>query len=287
MMDICELVGLDLDTMMASQPRPPVIVTYQEDVAIETLTTEAVNERIVAMSHGDRSRPVYKWGMYIYWSALELLQANKIGGIDGVQAMLDLRWSAMRLKWHMDLDEMAYVGDTENGLVGLINHPQATRVYLPYGRPSAARWDGKTDDEIARDIDRMLLAGGETGVDGLPNPSQDSAVLLSPAAIAKHCTTPADHDSSMSRLSWFSTTALTYRMHGKPLAFRPRKWLMTRFTGSAIMIAPGAAVLPILPLHRGPIEISADKTIISVTYHGTIGALELRNPKLLRYADDA
>lgn len=69
-------------------------------------------------------QPLRPWGMELGWTVLELASAQAAGRPIDAQ-----KYDVMQLKWNMDVDQVAYIGDDSSGFNGL---PEAVNTLLGY-----------------------------------------------------------------------------------------------------------------------------------------------------------
>lgn len=64
--------------------------------------------------------------------------------------------AAARKGVHEKESAVAWNGDTQHGLIGLLNHPNITELVAPAGASTTTPWSTKTPDEIIADISAMV-----------------------------------------------------------------------------------------------------------------------------------
>ena len=113
--------------------------------------------------------PVYKYKAGTSYDVLELAELAKAGvNLDTIQTL------ALRLDYEKTVDRLAFVGDSQLGLPGLING-RSTVVPYTYnaalnGATTSRLWANKTADEILEDLDSIVrVFWANTGFTRMPN----------------------------------------------------------------------------------------------------------------------
>ena len=107
----------------------------------------------LALDIGKTVNPLYLWGMELSYTIPELLSAQQIG-----RPVDEQKLAGIKLKWNMDVDQMAYIGSTEVGKYGLCNSDQVSAGFVATngGSPALTQWIYKTADQILYDINALL-----------------------------------------------------------------------------------------------------------------------------------
>lgn len=223
--------------------------------------------------------PLTPWGMSLQWSVFELASSQKIGRPIDMQ-----KANAMNLKWNMDVDAQAYVGDTQLGVSGLFNNPGVTTLNAVNGAASSPLWSSKTPAEILADVNVLLNAAwAASGYKYVPE-----ELRLPPTAFSYINSQLVSTAGSRSILNYLAENSLSNAQNGKPLRILPVKWLSdigTASSGRAVAYTKqeGLVRLPIVPLQRTMLQV---KGIFQTTdYYGKLGAVEFPYTETIAYLD--
>lgn len=227
----------------------------------------------ISLDTNKTSQNMNLWAMQLGWTLQELAKAQQLG-----RPIDSQKNDALRLKHNMDVDEQVYIGDTDLGLTGLVNHPGITPVGL------AAEWDETTTaKQILADINDILSNGYErTG-----NTVCSDRMLIPPAKLGL-LTQPVSDAGSESILSYVAKNCLCNAINGRPLQILPLKWLTGRGASGKNRVVtytknPLYVRFPMVPLQRTPIENRGLHQL--TTYFGTLGSVEFVYPETVAYAD--
>lgn len=134
-----------------------------------------------------------------------------------------VKGAAARRAIHEKESNVAWTGDTQHGLIGLLNHPNITELVAPAGVSTTTPWSTKTPDEIIADISAMV-----TRVRTQSKGVHEADTLLLP--IAQY-----DIIAQTPRSSTSDTTILDWVLKNSAMGLTTIDWLPTElllaFTG--------------------------------------------------------
>ena len=219
------------------------------------------------------------WAMQIGWTIPELESAQKLG-----RPVDQQKFSAMNLKYQMDIDEQVYIGDTALGMTGLVNSSLVTATNVVNGASASPLWSSKTPAEILADVNTLLNnAWAAAGYAVCP-----SKLLVDPVNYSKLVSTLVSTAGNISVLEFLKANSLSNSINGKPLDIQPLKWLTGRGAGAtnrmlAYSQQQDRVRFPLVPLQRTPLEYRDLRQL--TTYFGRLGGVEVVYPETIAYAD--
>jgi hypothetical protein len=228
----------------------------------------------VAVDISKTTQPLHLWGMVLNWSVIELEAAQRLNRPIDTQ-----KYDGMKLKNQMDIDEMVYIGDTDVGAVGLINHPS-----IP---PYALQADYANDpaDEILADLNKYLehawgRAGYTLAPDQLRLPPVKFAGLLRPVTVGGDRTI----------LDFVSKQCVSAAKNGRPLEIQPLKWLTGAGVGGKDRVVSYTrdkkyVRFPLVPMQKTPLEQHLLQQ--QTAYYCKFGQVEFVYPETIAYGDAA
>lgn len=233
----------------------------------------------ISLDLGKTTSPLPLWAMQLGWTIPELESAQKLG-----RPIDQQKFSAMQLKYQMDIDEQVYIGDTALNLFGLVNSPLVTATNVVNGASASPLWSSKTPQEILNDVN-TLLNNVWTASAWAVCPSK---LLVDPVNYSRLVSTLISSAGNISVLEFLKVNSLCNSINGRPLDIQPLKWLTGRGVGStdrmvAYSQAEDRVRFPLVPLQRTPLEYRDLRQL--TTYFGRLGAVEFVYPETVGYAD--
>lgn len=233
----------------------------------------------ISLDLGKTTNPLPLWAMQLGWTIPELESAQKLG-----RPIDQQKFSAMQLKYQMDIDEQVYVGDTALNLFGLVNSPLVTATNVVNGASASPLWANKTPQEILNDVN-TLLNNVWTASAWAVCPSK---LLVDPVNYSRLVSTLISSAGNISVLEFLKVNSLCNSINGRPLDIQPLKWLTGRGVGGtnrmvAYSQAEDRVRFPLVPLQRTPLEYRDLRQL--TTYFGRLGAVEFVYPETVGYAD--
>lgn len=241
----------------------------------------------VSVDISKQSNPLTPWALEIKYSIMELESAARLGRPIDAQ-----KQEALNLKWEMDKDEQAYVGDASLGQLGFCNHNLVTNVSnVPNGATSSPLWSNKTPAEILADINAMITSGWvASGYSVMPN-----RILLPPTQFGLISTQTVSTAGNVSILKYVLENNILKTSGKGDLTILPCKWLVGAGTGGTIgtsgtvdrMVAytkeERFVRFPFTSLARTPVQYQS--LYHAFTQFGKIGVVEVVYPETVCYRD--
>lgn len=239
----------------------------------------------VSVDIGKIPNPLTPWGLELKYTILELESAAKLG-----RPVDSQKFEALQLKHQMDIDEQVYIGDTSNGVKGLINNASVTASNLPNGVGGQSKWTTKTADEILADVNLMLTSTWQrSGWAVMPN-----RLLLPPAQFGYISTQKVSTAGNVSILKYILDNNILTSSGQGTLTILPLKWCIGAGVGGTIgTVGIDRAVVyskekqrvryPMTLLQRTPIQY--DSIYHKTTYFCRLGVTEVVYPETLSYYD--
>lgn len=226
-----------------------------------------------------RTAPTFVWAEAIQKTVIELAQADKLGrNLDS--QLLD----AMNMKRNVDLQNQAYLGDTLQGVRGLVNSTFITADNVALNAAAASRlWTAKTDDEVLQDVNTLVTAcWAQTGFAIMPR-----RLGLPPAKFAQLVSRKIVN-GSMSLAKYLAENSIAMTTNGVALELVPMRELIGVGVGATDrMIAytkrADCQRLPLSAMQSTPMQHR--DLYQRVVYYFRVGIVELIKPETLRYAD--
>ena len=234
----------------------------------------------VSVDIGKTVSPLTLWSEVVSYTIPELESAIKVGRPIDVQ-----KYTAMQLKYNMDVDEQVYIGDTVLGVSGLVNNSAVTTADVAANAGGTSKlWINKTADEILNDVNGLLHAAWEaSGYAVVP-----SKLLLPPAKYGYLLSQKVSSAGNVSILEYIKANSIPLAQNGVALDIQPTKWLTARGAGGTDRMAvysqkPDFVRFPMTPLARTPLEYRSLYQI--TTYYGRLGVVEFVYPETMAYRD--
>lgn len=238
----------------------------------------------ISLDIGKTTTPLSLWGMQLGWTLPELESAIKLGRPIDVQ-----KFSAMNLKYQMDIDEQVYIGDAALGVSGLTNSASVTN----NTNAVTGSWTGGTTTpaQILADVNELLNSvWAASGYAVCPE-----ELRVPPLQYGWLVSTLISTAGNISILEFLKQNSLSNSINGKPLNIQPLKWLTGTTRGGqgagasgkdrivAYTRDPMRIRFPLVSLQRTPLEYRDLRQL--TTYFGRIGAVEFVYPETLGYRD--
>lgn len=228
--------------------------------------------------------PLYEWAMTAKWSVFEMAEAALLQA-GGINVSPDLsQMDAINIKWNIDNDEMAYVGDTALAKPGLLNTPGVAVTNVPNGAGGQPYWSSKTPQEILADLNAALVANwANTGYALMSN-----RVGLPPSAFAYLSSTLVSTAGNQSILAYLLANNIALTQAGSTLEIVPMKWATTAGVGGVgrmIVYSKDYNIVryPQVPVQRTPLQYHGIHQ--SVNVYGKLGVVEVVRPEAISYWD--
>jgi hypothetical protein len=227
------------------------------------------------------------WAEEVSYTVPELQSAQITGRpIDSQQL------TGLNLKHQMDTDQLVYVGDTDIGATGLVNHTLVTNSSnVANGANGSPLWINKTPDEITADFNEVLTsAWAASGYKAPPN-----KVLVSPNPYGYLATTKIGDAAQTSVMKYVMENNVFTAQYKKDIEIVPVKWLdkanINGPGGAAAtydrMVAysqnPNYVRFPMVPLQA--MQPQYRGIWIAVPYYGRLGRVEYVYPETCAYRD--
>lgn len=233
------------------------------------------------------TQPLTAWALELKFSVLELESAARLGRPLDAQKL-----EALQLKWQMDADEQAYVGDSTLSQTGMLNSSLVTNVSnVPNGAASSPLWTAKTPDEILADVNALITSTwAASGWAVMPD-----RILLPPAQFGYISTKTISTAGNTSILKYVLENNILVTSGKGKLTILPAKWLVGAGTGGTIgttgtvdrMVAytkdQKYIRFPMTTLSKTPIQYASIYHM--TTYFGKLGVVEVPYPETIGYRD--
>lgn len=214
------------------------------------------------------------WAHQLSYTIFELMAAQKAG-----RPIDEQKYEGLKLKWNMDADEQAYIGDTEIDVPGLLNLPSVKPVAAP------APWTATTDpDVIVQDINLVLSdAWVRSGYAICP-----SKVGMAPELFGLCASKKVSSAGNISLLEYIKINCIAYQENGEPLNIVSMKWASKRGAAGAHRLIAYTqdeqyVRFPVVPLLNTPIEYRGLQQ--STVYYGKLGQVETPYSNTISYLD--
>lgn len=233
----------------------------------------------IALDIGKTPQPLTLWGMELGWSLPELASAQKVG-----RPIDQQKFTGLKLKHEMDIDEQVYIGDGVLNVTGLTNSPMVFTTNVANGASGSPSWLTKTEDEILADVNALLNTGWtNAGFAVVP-----SKLLLPPLKFSTLVSRKVSSAGNISILQYLKDNSLSNSINGRPLDIQPCKWLTGRGAGGADRMMAytqeeDRVRFPLVPLQRTPLEYRGLHQL--TYYYGRLGVVEWVYPETAAYAD--
>lgn len=272
-------------------------ITLREDVTITDKTTSFIlansavvgganpsGKNFIASNSNDAGRvqlgsqkitsPINLWGLGIEYSIFDLETSLKTGR----PIESDLH-TALRKKWHKDIDEQVYIGDESTNAKGLLNQD----IVEPMN--ASLNWRTATPDQILDEFNFFInFIWAQTGYNLFP-----SDILLPPELMTILVSRKVGVTGDKSILTFLLENNIA-NSNGVNLKIRPSKWcigagveeddrIMAYCNRNDICRIALVALSRLAPQFRDFNQVSL--------YYGAIGVLEVIRPEVFGYLDGA
>lgn len=220
-------------------------------------------------------QPLTLWAQKIGYSFSELQSAIE-SGLNLDEAKL----KSLIMKWNMDNDEQAFVGDTGQGTTGLFNHADISVANAPNGS-----WSTQSNpDLIVADINEVLTRALKNS----GNAFAPFDLLMSYDAIGLLSSRKVSDAGNMSLLEYVKVNCISNTINQTPLKIRPVKWAGTAgASGNNRLLAYTNEYeyvrYPVVPLQRQ--QVVFGDVSQSVAYQGQLGVVEVVYPETIAASD--
>lgn len=228
--------------------------------------------------------PLYPWGMTAKWSVFEMAAAALMQQA-GVPVSPDMsQMDAINLKWNMDNDEMAYIGDTALNKFGLLNSPGVSVTNVPNGQSGFPDWARKTPQEILNDLNNAIVANWtNTGYALMSN-----RIGLPPVAYAYISQALISTAGSQSILSYLKLNNIASTQAGATLEIVPMKFAASAGVGGVgrmVVYSKDRQIIrfPQVAPQRTPLQLNGIHQ--SVDVYAKLGVVEVVRPEAISYWD--
>lgn len=207
------------------------------------------------------------WAMSVDWTIPELESAMKLGRPVDTQKVM-----ALNLKFNMDVDQHAYIGDSDIGVTGIAN-----RVITNTANALHQDWSTASPTEILDTVFELENSVWEESA----WTSAPTKLLIDPVnfnRLRKPLSIGGVNYNSI--LQYISENSLSLQINGVGLDIQPCKWFASNAStglSHAVMVAYtpdyDKVRFPITPLQHTPVQY--DGLYQKSTYFAKIGALEI------------
>jgi hypothetical protein len=253
------------------------------------ISKDATSITGISLDIGKTAQALPLLGYQLGWTLPELASAARAGRPVDAQ-----KYEGMLLKYQMDVDEQAYVGDNTFGVKGLLNHASVTNIANVAGVtwPALIVANAVTaPDLILADINELLTSVYQASAFAFP----PSKLLLPPLKYTLLASTKVSSAGNESILEYVKRNNASAAL-GVPLDIRPVKWCIGVTNGNAL--GPGTSNkdrmcaytpqeqyvrLPLVPMARTPLEYRGIHQL--TTYYGRLGQVETPYAETIGYRD--
>lgn len=233
----------------------------------------------IGLDIGKTANPLTLWATQVSWTIPELKSAEQLGRPIDTQQI-----EGLKLKWNMDVDQMAFIGDTAIGATGMFNHALLTN----HSNAVTGTWATATAAQILADVNEMLYSNWAATAWALA----PTDVRIAPNRFNTLVTTIVSSAGNISILEFLRRNNLVTN-RGEDLDINANKWLLGTNNGGqgqstdsmfAYRKEQSRVRIPLVPLQRTPIEYAGLRQ--SATYFGRIGCVELVYPETAARRDN-
>ncbi len=230
--------------------------------------------------------PLDTWAGEVQYSIPDLEKSKRIG-----RPIDEQQLNALRMKYQMDLDQAAYIGDSFKGTTGLVNNSLVTPSNVANGAGGSMLWASKSYDEIMTDVNSLLISTwAAAGYAVAPN-----KLLLPPSEFGRLSTKLIGTSGFESVLGWIKRNNVLTAQTGEELEILPVKWLekanLNGPGGNAASYARMVAYrqqedyvrFPMVPIQA--IQPQPQGIYIKMPYWSKIGVVEVVYPETCGYRD--
>lgn len=232
-------------------------------------------------------QPLTPWALEIKFSILELESAARLGRPIDAQKL-----EALQLKFQMDCDEQAYVGDASINVTGMLNASLVTNVTnVPNGALTTPQWSTKTPAEILADVNEIITsAWAASGWAVMPD-----RILIPPKQFGYISTQTISTAGNVSILKYLLENNVLVSSGKGKLEILPVKWAVGAGSGGTIGTAGTVDRMmayskdkkylrfPMTMLSKTPIQY--DSLYHKTTFFGRLGVTEMVYPETVAYRD--
>lgn len=242
----------------------------------------------VQLDIGKTAQPLTLWAMELSYTLPELESSQKLGRPIDAQ-----KFSAIRTKHNMDVDEQVYIGDTGLSYTGLVNNANASTSNVVANGSSHTTWALKISDDatgnvgpqqIVNDINTLLTtAWANSGWAVCP-----SELRVPPTQFGLLAATRVSSAGNISLLEYIKQNTIANQVNGRPLNIQPLKWLVGRGASSTDRMVTYTndkerVRFPMTPLQRTQLEYRSLFQL--TTYFGRLGVVEFPYVECIAYGD--
>jgi len=231
------------------------------------------------------TQPLAVWEMELKFSIPELESAARLGRPIDAQKL-----DALNLKFQMDADAQAYIGDADTGAKGLLNSSLVTNVSnVVNGASGSAKWTSKTPAEILNDVNELITSvWTASGFAVMPD-----TILIPPQQFGYISTQTISSAGNVSILKYLLENNILVTSGRGTISIQPVKYAMGAGTGGTIGVSgnfdlmmayakdPKYVQFPITPLQRTPVQYVS--LYHATTYYARIGQVEARYGETFGY----
>ena len=236
---------------------------------------------------GKTPQPMRLWGSEVKYTIPELQKSQQLGMPIDAQKV-----EAMNMKRQMDIDQIAYIGDSQLGFTGLINSVASVGSVsnVANGAAGTPQWETKTPQEILKDVNELLTSTWQaSGWKVKPN-----RLMLPPAKLGYIASQIISSAGNKSILTYILENNICTQQ-GVPLEILELKWLIGAGAGGTQgqlntvdrMVAYNNdkkyVQLPLTSLQNTPIEYRSLYQL--TTYWQRMGQIEWRYGTTSSYRD--
>lgn len=241
----------------------------------------------VSLDIAKKTFPLIPWAMEIAFTVFELESAAKLG-----RPVDDQKFKAVQTKHQMDVDQLAYAGDTQTLATGMLNNTLVTNVNnVPNGVGGFSQWVNKSPDEILADINAALVSVWQTSAWAVT----PKRILIPPAQFGYISTTKVSTAGSMSVLRYVMENNLLTSTGQGTLEILPLKWAIGMGVGGTLGTTGTVDRMtvytknmdflryPMTLMQRTPVQFNGLYHLS--TYYLKLGQVEVVYPQTIGYFD--
>ncbi|MEN6629827.1 MAG: DUF2184 domain-containing protein [Sulfuricella sp.] len=231
----------------------------------------------ISLDIGKTTSPLTLWAMQLGWTIPELESAQKLG-----RPVDQQKFAGMELKYQMDVDEQAYIGDSALSFTGMVNSDSKVGTVT---NAQTGTWSTATVQQITDDVNELLNSvWAASGYAICP-----SELRLPPVQYGLLVSRLVSTAGNISILEYLKQNSLSNSINGRPLNIQPLKWLYQRGVANKDrMVAytndEQRIRLPLVPLQRTPLEYRDLRQL--TTYFGRLGVVEIPYAECIGYRDN-
>ena len=225
--------------------------------------------------------PLRPLAMSLSYSKLELMKAQQAGfSIDSS------KFNAINTKYQMSADQMAYIGDKDLSVTGMVNSTAVTNS-ATVSTGATGGWSNKTPAQILTDVNELIESvWAASGFAVCPD-----TLLLPPVQYGYIATQTVSTAGTVSILKYLEDNSISLRVNGVSLKILPVKWL----AGAGVVSSSPADRMvaytndydrirfPMVPVQG--FEPSYKDLFYSRPYVWALGQTEIVYPETIGYRD--